>query len=567
MRSPTLVSPIFTIPKSLAETRLIHDLRSLNAVSSENRTFRLHGIKRALATIRPGDWLTRLDLTKGYYQVGVRPADRTLLGFIVDGRPYAFRVLPFGWKAAPFHFQRIMLEAGAVVARRFPGVNITIYLDDWLFSGRKEILTEAMPKIIRLLTDMGLVINIQKSQLIPTQSTTFLGFVIDSLREGLKLDESKRLKYLSRVIEALASGLTEHSAARLLGNLSFASLIWPDGVAQLRPLQRAAQSLKHKYRTRIHGDARDALIAWKTRLERPSPTRSTRELLHLWGMSQQLEVTVMTDASLSGLGGIIRVPGRSPIHFAEPAPQGEHITLLEFRAINAALERVMQNHQAGSFELTVYCDSRAAVAWLNRQGSTKAPPVVDEILRELLPRLSERRISVRAVHSAGHLNVLADSLSRNDRELTSVERIIGRTIEAWGPLEKDAWPLELFGAKALMTPAEMLDRTWSDGRWFAAIPFGMLTHVYAKVSRLVSKTPLTDPRKCRLAIILLVSDARSPTAMSLRHLTQHRLYFRIHSNNGVDFSEITPLQADKTFRLVALFIPLQSLKERSEVQC
>ncbi|KAG9392151.1 RT-like protein [Carpediemonas membranifera] len=146
MRSPTLVSPIFTIPKSLAETRLIHDLRSLNAVSSENRTFRLHGIKRALATIRPGDWLTRLDLTKGYYQVGVRPADWTLLGFIVDGRPYAFRVLPFGWKAAPFHFQRIMLEAGAVVARRFPGVNITIYLDDWLFSmGYRRSLPDRLP--------------------------------------------------------------------------------------------------------------------------------------------------------------------------------------------------------------------------------------------------------------------------------------------------------------------------------------------------------------------------------------------------------------------------------------
>ncbi|KAG9397374.1 hypothetical protein J8273_0859 [Carpediemonas membranifera] len=45
-----------------------------------------------MAQLREGDYMARLDLVKGYYQLGVRASDSPLLGFVVDGRPYAFNV-------------------------------------------------------------------------------------------------------------------------------------------------------------------------------------------------------------------------------------------------------------------------------------------------------------------------------------------------------------------------------------------------------------------------------------------------------------------------------------------
>ncbi|KAG9395043.1 hypothetical protein J8273_0255 [Carpediemonas membranifera] len=106
---PKLTCPLFPVPKGTDKWRAVHNLIPLNKVSKERRTFRLFGAKRAVLSLAPGDMMMSLDLHAGYHHVSIHPSSQSLLGFIHRGVHYQFTVLPFGWSAAPFYFQKIMI--------------------------------------------------------------------------------------------------------------------------------------------------------------------------------------------------------------------------------------------------------------------------------------------------------------------------------------------------------------------------------------------------------------------------------------------------------------------------
>ncbi|KAG9389679.1 hypothetical protein J8273_8980 [Carpediemonas membranifera] len=158
--------PIFTTPKSDGSPRLIHDLRTLNDVTKERRVFRLFGLKRLLEIAAPDDSAVKLDLRSGYYQLGVKPSDRTLLGFAYAGQFYQFQVLPFGWTAAPYVFQRVMISAASIISHRF-GVKVAVYLDDWAVLAPQSHLKRVVPGIVKCMQQLGLILNLAKSMLTP----------------------------------------------------------------------------------------------------------------------------------------------------------------------------------------------------------------------------------------------------------------------------------------------------------------------------------------------------------------------------------------------------------------
>ncbi|KAG9395862.1 hypothetical protein J8273_2192 [Carpediemonas membranifera] len=122
-------------------------------------------------------------------------------------------------------------------------------------------------------------------------------------------------------------------------------------------------------------------------------------------------------------------------------------------------------------------------------------------------------------------------------------------------MQKEIWPSEWLGARVERSPSTVdvsrfIDMDWSTGRWLAVTPFALLSAVYAKLCHLhIART--TQPRYLPSALVLLVSDCRSPTAVALRELTPHRMFFRVKAEDA-DLSAITPLQADGTYRLAAL---------------
>ena len=74
--------------------------------------------------------------------------------------------MPFGLAIAPRVFTKMMLALGGFFR----------YLDDWLVRNQDQrILSQQVVLIQDLLQDLGLFLNYQKSQLIPSQKAMYLG--------------------------------------------------------------------------------------------------------------------------------------------------------------------------------------------------------------------------------------------------------------------------------------------------------------------------------------------------------------------------------------------------------
>lgn len=100
-------NPIVTVPKPNESLRLCNDFWQLNAISD----FDAYPMPRADELIeRLGEarYITTLDLTKGYWQVPLAPADRPKTAFSTPAGQFQYTVLPFGLHGAPSTFQRLM---------------------------------------------------------------------------------------------------------------------------------------------------------------------------------------------------------------------------------------------------------------------------------------------------------------------------------------------------------------------------------------------------------------------------------------------------------------------------
>ena len=102
------------------------------------------------------------------------------------GKVYQFKVLCFGLSTAPQVFTRVMAPVSAMLHRM--GVRLRRYLDDWLLlaSSCEQVLLALRP-VIQLCRRLGIVVNWDRSQVIPTQQVVYLGVILDSLLSALLL--------------------------------------------------------------------------------------------------------------------------------------------------------------------------------------------------------------------------------------------------------------------------------------------------------------------------------------------------------------------------------------------
>ncbi|XP_072024901.1 uncharacterized protein [Amphiura filiformis] len=119
-------------------------------------------------------WATPIDLKDAYLHVPIHPNDQKWLKFRVKDQTYMFRCLRFGLSTAPRVFTQIVKTVAAYL--RLKGLNLCVYLDDWLIYSRS--LVEALHHIKMVqetVTSLGSVINVKKSNFVPTQIPSFWG--------------------------------------------------------------------------------------------------------------------------------------------------------------------------------------------------------------------------------------------------------------------------------------------------------------------------------------------------------------------------------------------------------
>ena len=162
---PGYYSRIFLVPKKNGKLRLIIDLSVLNHfVYTE--TFKMEIQRKVRNAIQLNDWAYSLDLTDAYLHIPIHYRSRKYLRFTLRGRVYQFKALPFGLSTSPFVFTRLMIVIATFLRRR--AITLHPYLDDWLaLNQNRRKLLEHRQFILSLINSLGLIINYEKSDLVP----------------------------------------------------------------------------------------------------------------------------------------------------------------------------------------------------------------------------------------------------------------------------------------------------------------------------------------------------------------------------------------------------------------
>ena len=100
-------SPIVPVPKPDGQVRMCIDYRALNAVT-ESDVYPLSRIDQLLEEVGCANYITTLDLVKGYYQFPVGPEHHKKTAFVTPAGKWEFRRMPFVLKGASAAFQREM---------------------------------------------------------------------------------------------------------------------------------------------------------------------------------------------------------------------------------------------------------------------------------------------------------------------------------------------------------------------------------------------------------------------------------------------------------------------------
>ncbi|XP_066946936.1 uncharacterized protein [Macrobrachium rosenbergii] len=147
--------------------------------------FKMETSQLVLSAIHQGDWMVTIDMQDAYFHIPVHPDSRKYLRFVFQDRVFQFQALCFGLSTAPQVFTQVLAPLAKWL--HLMGINISLYLDDWLLRFPSDLSAEDLQKLCVYAQDPDLLINFKELQLVPTQSILYLGVVIDSEFSGFSI--------------------------------------------------------------------------------------------------------------------------------------------------------------------------------------------------------------------------------------------------------------------------------------------------------------------------------------------------------------------------------------------
>ena len=100
-------SPIVMVPKADGTLRLCTDFRKVNSVTVPD-PFPLPRIEDLLDRVGKAKYLTKLDMTRGYWQVPLDDVSVPISAFVTPHGHFQWRYMPFGLRNAPATFSRLV---------------------------------------------------------------------------------------------------------------------------------------------------------------------------------------------------------------------------------------------------------------------------------------------------------------------------------------------------------------------------------------------------------------------------------------------------------------------------
>lgn len=123
--------PIVPVCKKNGEIRLCQDARKMNEVIILDCERPLT-IDTIIAKFKEIKCISFLNLRSGYWQVPLSKESRAPCSFLINGRNYSYKRLPFGLNISGAEFQKIMDIVLGPLTHEF----VTIYVDDILITSK-----------------------------------------------------------------------------------------------------------------------------------------------------------------------------------------------------------------------------------------------------------------------------------------------------------------------------------------------------------------------------------------------------------------------------------------------
>jgi hypothetical protein len=438
--TPGFYSRLFTVPKASGGLRPVIDLSTLNKFLLIPK-FKMDTSESIRKTLLRGDWTTSLDLKDAYFHIPVHPSSRRYMRFVLEGTTYQFKALPFGLSPAPWIFTTVMAEVKTMAHQM--GIKLFQYLDDWLIiSGQKETTARHTQILLNLCSELGLVVNMKKSDLLPSQKFEFLGYVYDLVTYQVRPSRKNILKLrteLTHILDENGAWVRQWQSA--LGSMEAVRRLIPRSRMHVRFPQWNLQAL---------WDATTDPLKWiPSNPEVNSHLRWWTSDLNVFKGERVVPLnastTIFTDASMSGWGAHCEDWSQASGKWT-PQETELHINPLEMLAVIRALN--VWKEDLSYTKVMIATDNTTVAAYIRNVGGTRSPEMI-RLSKELFVLCEKYQITLSARHIAGKLNAVADSLSRRgqiiSKEWTLKQSIVYLVMMLWGLVTSET--VDLFATR------------------------------------------------------------------------------------------------------------------------
>lgn len=245
---------------------------------------------------------------------------------------------------------------------------LVLYLDDFLFIHKSKSTCEKnmRRKAIKLLEQLGFIINYEKSSLIAKQRCKYLGFTIDSINFSLNLTDKKKDQIVRLVNDfKVGEAYKIRKFAEFLGVLAAACPAVAYGFIHCKLLERQ-KFLALKFNG---GNYEGKILIVDSMLKDLNWWKLNAVIGRNPIKTQVYAIEIFSDASLSGWGSYcnnLRASG-----FWNKQERKNHINYLELLAAFFAIKCFAS--ELSQCEILLRLDNKTAISYINRAGGVQLP--------------------------------------------------------------------------------------------------------------------------------------------------------------------------------------------------
>ena len=490
-----VISPIFVRPKKDGSHRVIFNLKKLNEAVSYHH-FKMDTLETAIKLMRPGCYMTSIDLKDAYFSIPIASEHQKFLKFVWKDQLYVFNSLPMGLSSSPRIFTKILKPFFSALRSQF-GHTCLGYIDDSFYLEDSYLeCEEATLHAVQLFISLGFKIHPEKSVVIPTQVLEFLGFILNSILMTVTLTGKKAEKILQLCQKFSSPGrqFTIREVASFIGTLvssfpgvEFGPLHYRHIEADKELNLKLSKGNFDSHMTLSHGSLKD-VCWWSSNIQK---------ILH-----SSPDVVVYTDASQTGWGAHID-HGNNTCGVWSKSESLRHINYLKLLAVKLALASLFDNRSY--IHVRVMSDNTTTVSYINSMGGCKSREC-NSITKDIWGWARERNIWLSAAHIPGSSNVDADQLSRNlnlNLEWMLSKPIFQRIVSLFGKPDIDLFAsrlnaqVETYVSWRPQSMAKFVDAfsiDWSQFFFYAFPPFCLISRCVQKIIHDQASGILVIPR-------------------------------------------------------------------------